>query len=58
MQVLVPEIVKNYCEDIKLSADIMYINNSVFLISLDRHIHYSSITIVENLKCNILEIFL
>ena len=44
-----------FYKNIELSADVIYINNMLFIISISNNIHYRIISAIANLKCSLLE---
>ena len=47
--------IRQYYNDIKLSADIMHVNNIPFLASILDNIHYGTADAINNLQCPTLE---
>ena len=48
-------IIKEYYNDIKLSADAIHLNDIPFLISLLENTHYRKAIVIDNMKCFKLE---
>jgi len=48
-------IIYQFYNDVKLLADIIYLNNVLFLTSISEYIHYGIVAVVDNLKYILLE---
>ena len=48
-------MIRQFYNNIEISADIMFLNNVLFLISISEYIYYETMGVVDNLACLWLE---
>ena len=51
----VPKAVMDYYKDVELSADVLHVNKVPFLATLSKHIHYTTVSALDNLQITTLE---
>ena len=54
-QMDIPLNIRQYYNNIELSADMMHVNNIPFLMSISDNIHYRTADAIDNLQCPTLE---
>ena len=51
----IPYNIHQYYNDIKLSTNVIYINNTSFITSISDNIHYGTVYTIDNLQCSTIE---
>ena len=48
-------MIRQFYNKVELRADVIFINNVLFLTSISKHIHFDTANTVDNLKCTTLK---